>query len=193
MSVVEERNGYRVRLVQDECPSEPYNDGGTPVLSIDSTNWYSAGRVEFTGYGHDLIDGERALQAFVSYFGMSLGVETFERWVRIFHDGDVKTWHSGNALYVAYTSRSHFEEWGCERAEADLAEWQSYVEGDVYGVVVERRERAVTTYPDNEDMEDTESVEWVHEDSCWGHYGHDWALEAARDALNDYAPEVQAA
>lgn len=50
--------------------------------------------------------------------------------------------------------------------EQELEEWQRWAQGDVYGVVV--------TGPDGETV-----------DSCWGFYGHEYALEEAARMLDD--------
>jgi hypothetical protein len=64
--------------------------------------------------------------------------------------------------------------------EAELNEWRAYVEGDVWGYVVERKVDL--------SMTDCDVIEsWEEVDSCWGFYGEEWAEQAAVEALDDEA------
>ena len=52
---------------------------------------------------------------------------------------------------------------------AELDEYNAWATGDVYSVIVE--------------YAGTEDAPWEELNSCWGHIGHDWATQAAGDAL----------
>jgi len=56
-----------------------------------------------------------------------------------------------------------------------------YAFGDVYGYVIEKAVPTIVTYSDG--REPRHSVEWEHEDSCWGFYGDD----PAENGMVDYA------
>lgn len=58
----------------------------------------------------------------------------------------------------------HTVEWIEQALEEELGEWDKYVQGDVYGYVVEG--------PDGD-----------HYDSCWGFYGFEYACQEARQQL----------
>jgi len=53
---------------------------------------------------------------------------------------------------------------------AELTEYASWCEGEVYGYVVER-------------STDDDGEVWGEVTSCWGHIGQEWAEQAAREAL----------
>lgn len=189
--VIEERGAFRVKIVADEYPQEPEFEAGCPVLYVPFR--YYDGRVHFQGYGKDLIDGERALSYLVGQLGRWEGIEAFERWVRIFHGGDVTSFDSREGTHIAYTSLAHYEEWGLdpesEHAKADISEWQAYVEGDVWGVVVEEMVTTRTIRRDSMGrfMSDTTDVDWDEIESVWGYYGHEYAVEEAKREIEDYA------
>lgn len=201
--VIEERGGYRARIVHDHFPSEPHNDGGCPVIRIDS-NGYGTARYEHTGYGayYDPgFDAEAALAHFDERWGTREGLEIFERYVRIFHEGTVE-WRLGTSReygYVTFTTRKLAQEWGNPDDKpvpaAEMQEWEAYVEGDVYGVVIEEQTVTITEVLDREgrQLSKTEEDSWTEVDSCFGFYGYEWAVESAKDNLNYYAPKENAA
>ena len=53
---------------------------------------------------------------------------------------------------------------------SEVEEYDAYLQGEVYGYVVER-------------ATDADSQDWAQVDSCWGHVGHSWATQAATEAL----------
>jgi hypothetical protein len=64
---------------------------------------------------------------------------------------------------------------------SELAKWMN---GEVYGYIVERRVTGKKVY-DDDVAEPEDFEEWVEEEdgSCWGHIGFDWAVQAAKTAL----------
>lgn len=200
---IEERGGYRARIELDDYPTEPEHDSGCPVLRVDE------GRVAFTGYGSESYRGDGishtaddALQKFVTEFGQSDGLSTFERYIAIFHGGKTVR-HSGHGWrepdYIAYTTeRMAREVWGQSEPlllDADMDEWIAYVEGDVYGVIIEEKTVTKTFVYDREENVVSDSVDdtWTEVESCWGHYGTKWAEQAARESLGHYADEAKTA
>jgi hypothetical protein len=186
--IIKEEGDLRVKIVLDECPSEPFNDGGCPVIRVDSD--YPSARFEHTGYGSYYdpgFDPESVLARLEDTFGWREAIEVFERYVRIFHEGSVATYHLGWSReygYVAFTTRTLARAWGIADdrpvPEAELNEWRAYVEGDVWGYVVERKVDL--------SMTDCDVIEsWEEVDSCWGFYGEEWAEQAAVEALDDEA------
>jgi hypothetical protein len=71
----------------------------------------------------------------------------------------------------------------CLRSE--IEEYQAWAEGDVYFYVVEK---AVGWK--REDGEPGDMTTWQEEESCGSLIGHDWAVQAAKDALALYKTNV---
>jgi hypothetical protein len=187
LDIIEERNGFRVRLEYDDSPEAPYNDGSVPIFQLDSE------RSDYIG-GHSAEafnrQAEPYLQAFRAFEHTGRQVELFERYIRIFHGAvKVQEWHLGYSReygYLAFDTAVWREEVGAPieslQKEDYLSEVRAWAEGDVYGWIVERNATYTKTYSDGRE-EDGE--EWETVDSCWGFYGRDYAEEAAKDALND--------
>ena len=195
--VIETQGNLRVKLVLDECPSEPENDGGCPVIRLDTDSTDPA-RIEHTGYGkfYDAgFDPVETLRYLNHRFYWREAIEVFERYVRIFHEGSVAefnlgTWRENG--YIAFTTRTLARAWGIPDdqpvPQAELTEWQAYVEGDVYGWVIERRVVQHTTVKTVEGvtLREVEYEDWDEVDSCWGYYGTDYAEETAREVLQSH-------
>lgn len=179
---------YRVRIVRDnDFPSEPYNDGGSPILRLHPSSWSGEWDAEqITSITSHVIDS--AIEKAAAHFGRE--PDRFERYMRIFHGTtDVKWWDSrgnggGDYVYVTFdtadwrTEVGLTDEWIAQHADhftkngiANMDEWRSYVEGDTYGIVVEE---LVTWHADamrgRLDLPITKTV-WEHVDSVWGFYG----------------------
>lgn len=189
--IVKEEGDLRVKIVLDEYPDQPHDDGGCPVLRID----WRFGDVEHTGYGDHYDPGFRpadALGYFISQFDVTQGIEVFERYVRVFHEGSVVEYGGGarGTTYVAFTTRTLARAWGVPDdqpvPDVEISEWEAYLEGDVWGYVVEKK---VTWQRLDSNGEPVFSVSpcfietWEELDSCWGFYGEEYAVQAAEEAL----------
>lgn len=192
---------YRALIVQDQDAQEPENAGGCPIVQIAS-NYYRDTVAEMTGYGvcAEYDDGIATAPRFdnaaevIAYFAHQLGdkrtaIDTFERYLRIYHDGNLVEYGPNQGTdytYVAYVTRTLWESWGNtgEVGKADLDEWRAYVEGDTYGIMVEYRPTVEvdddrTGYgiePDHDGWTETDVT-------CWGFYGQKYAEESAREEL----------
>jgi hypothetical protein len=166
---LEERDGYRVRLEVDDSADKPYDDGATPILTI-----------ERVGYGTRVEAFNPQAEAYVSAVAEVLDrhdMETVERFVKIFY-GAIKMdtyWSDGiRGYYVAFDTAEWRAEVGAtpERLKDEnyLSEVEAWATGDVYGFIVERNDSG-------------DSDDWEETDSCWGFYGHEYAEQAAREAL----------
>jgi hypothetical protein len=210
LDIIEERDGYRVRLEYDDSPEQPYDDGATPIFTI-----------ERSGYGEHVEAFNRQAEPYVdavSEMMSRFGLEELERFARIFY-GAVKfeSWYSEgiSGYYVAFDT----EEWRAEVGVTPeilkdggyyLTEVRAWAEGDVYGYIVEKNVNYKKVYDDPE-MEDEDGEEWVEVAeqgttgkrdaegniiyfsmpvSVWGHYGREWAEQAAREALADVLSSV---
>jgi hypothetical protein len=199
--VVETRGDYRAVIIQDEDAYEPDYDGQAVVLRFDYRNEWNVDNLNGMSEGDDMA---RALKTFMDTYSSRKGWPVFERYARIFHGTrDIRKFHYSyspdSAEYVALDSLAMRQEWGLEEdseyaatgAEGTASDWQAYIDGDVYGIAVQRKRSysTVTTYSDGS-TEETSGVEWetVEDSEVWGHYGKEWAEQAAREALNDYAP-----
>ena len=193
---------YRALIVQDDDPMAPENDGGCPIVQIDCD--YGTVRANMTGYGVcvEYDDGIATAPRFdnaaevIAYFAYQLGdkraaIDTFERYLRIYHDGNLVEYGPNRATdytYVAYVTRTLWESWGNagEVGKADLDEWRAYVEGSVYGVVIEELTTWTRDAPcaDREGRVSDDTREtWETVDSCGGFYGYEYAEESAREQL----------
>lgn len=199
-TITHDSGEFRVRLVYDFYPHEPWNDGGCPILRVDSNSWGGA-RFEHTGYGDYYksgLDPERVLSHFAERFGYREGIEVFERYIHIFHEGSVETYHLGYSReygYVTFTTRTLAREWGIPDDQpvpaAEMTEWRAYCEGEVYGYVVEK---AIDWRPVNDEDGDDVMTTWEVVDSLWGFYGHeslDYMRGEATDALNAAAADAE--
>ena len=183
---------FRALIVQDDDAQAPEFDGGCPIIRIEHR--YGGFDTEMTGYGQCAAypDGlpdtaDNILRRFNSY-DMRTAIETFERYLRIYHDGNLIEHESDGVTYVAYTTRTLWESWGNagEVGKADLDEWRAYVEGDTYGVMVEVKPTVEVdddeAYADH--FGDVDHDGWVETDgTCWGFYGQKYAEESAREEL----------
>jgi hypothetical protein len=172
----------RVRLELDNTPEPPYDEGSAPILRLDGRNHVDQ-VTETTNY---LVHPRIMVAAQTWNFDDNL----FIRYLRAFH-GVTRTeyYASGRDRYFSFDPADWRERVGCpDPAEhpdvnpADMSEWEAYVEGDVYGWVVERR----VTWRREDDPTVTRD-EWVEVESCWGFYGREYAEEAAREALEETA------
>ena len=179
---------FRALIVQDDDAHEPYFYAGCPIIRIEGY------RVEMTSYGAGQDDGlSRGADEVFSYFRDQLGsmeaIDTFERYLHIYHDGNITEHSSDGVTYVAYVTRTLWESWGNtgEVGKADLDEWRAYVEGDTYGVMVEVK--PTVDVDDDDGRTDPYSGDvshdgWTETDgTCWGFYGQSYAEESARDEL----------
>ncbi len=77
-------------------------------------------------------------------------------------------WDAGQVGFI-YATKANVKEWGIaddkveDGLRAEVATYDQYLRGDVWGYVIER---------DGE-----------HVDSCWGFYGHEYAEKEGQDAL----------
>ena len=169
--LVEERDGYRVRLEVEDYAEKPYNDGATPILTL-----------ERSGYGLTVEAFNSQGEPYVSAVAEVLSrhdLETVERFVKIFY-GATKMdafWSDGiRGYYVAFDTAEWREKMGITtvdrlKGEDYLSEVRAWANGEVYGHIVEKFD------PETEDWEAAD------DGTCWGFYGSEYAEQAAREAL----------
>ncbi|MFF4528153.1 hypothetical protein ACFY1P_02670 [Streptomyces sp. NPDC001407] len=169
---------FRVRLVPDEDARSPREDFDhlAHVVTIDT---------HLGQYAPIDKDGGPFAEAWerVSWNRWK-GIEIFTRWANIFHDAIViESRPARGPVSLWYLLREDAEDLGMlpeAYLDAERAEYEAWADGDVYGYVVEEAVDWLRA-----DADDTMST-WEEVDSCWGHYGFDWAVSAARHALTFY-------
>lgn len=179
--VIEERNGLRVRLVNDEGPPEPDFDGQSPLLRIDTRH---GGPCEHVNVGGRPADGDDRIEEAAGRWGGPKDPEwpKFEKYLRAYHGVTrIVTYWSETYWYVTYDSAAWREYAGAQEGSADLDEYKAWCEGDVWGFVIER---PVTWSAQGADLPDRTTWEDAGPDShSWGYYGHDYAEQSAREAF----------
>jgi hypothetical protein len=185
---------YRVKLVLDDYPDEPYDDGQSPLLRLDRTGYgIRAEHIMATGRP---LDADADVEAAIAHWDTTPSDSDwpkFEKYLRAYHGVTaIKTWHSGSYWYVTYDPAAWREYTGAPEGSVDMSEYRAWCEGEVYGYVVQKNVTWTTAdpdYPDEDRWEDTG-------DSCWGFYGRNGANgeyleQTAREALA-YADEPYA-
>ena len=110
-------------------------------------------------------------------------------------------WDSGQVGYI-YASRDKAreergaspkpdemtdEEFWERRLRQEVATYSQYLEGDVYGYVLEKaRGYTQTTRFEDGEVEEGEGLEWEEVDSCWGFFGYD----PAENGMSGYVADV---
>lgn len=176
---------FRVKLVADEYPDEPYDYGQSPLMRLDYGHY--GWPAEHVMTGGRPTEADAYVEAAAARWGPDF--DLLEKYLRAYHGATkVETWHSGSYWYVTYDSAAWREWAGAPEGSADMSEYRAWCEGDVWGWVVEKN---VTWHADDPDYGDMAT--WEHVDSCWGYYGSDGAngeylRQSAREALT-YAVE----
>lgn len=173
---------FRVRLVLDDYPDEPYDDGASPLLRIDGH------RAEHVMTGSRPTDVDDYAENAVHHWGTCPADgnwRLFEKYLRAYFGvTKIETWHSGSYWYVTYDPAAWREWAGAPEGSADMSEYRAWCEGDVWGYVVEKN----VTWTTEDDFPDMAT--WENVDSCWGFYGSDgengkYLRATAREALRD--------
>lgn len=203
-TIISDSGDYRARIVLDAYADMPEFDGACPVLTVDTSNY--ATRVELTRYGLDSdaksgINADGVLGYFVTEFGVTDGVEAFDRYLRVFHGGRARAIEAPSritdATHVAYTTTQMARDsWGCnivteETLTPEADEYVAWLRGNVWGIVVERRiydEHDIDSIAGSDVLE-TPTDDWDEVDSCWGFYedlnkpGKCYTIDEARAML----------
>jgi hypothetical protein len=171
---------YRVSLEMDMDAAAPYDETGSPILRMD----YRGGRWNAIHVGTGVYAGESNIEGAADRWGSPSGdtFGLFVRYLKVFHGvTEVETWYSGDYWYVTYDSAAWREAIECPAAKPDMSEYKAWVEGEVYGVIVER----LDTWERADDNSFTMDS-WTEVESAWGHHGYEYATEAASEMLSEY-------
>jgi|ERR1700722_1058067 len=190
--IVEERDGYRVILVTDDYPEEPYNEGQSPILRTDTRYLSYASSVAHLDAGWRGGEYEYKIEEAACKWGPPSSSDwyMFERYMRAFHGvTKVETYYSGSYWYVTYDSSEWRAYTGAPAGSIGLEEYKAWIEGEVYGYQIQRL--VSYRHMDNEtSVPDYET--WEEEDACYGFYGYGYATEAAKEALKYAVPYTPA-
>ena len=185
-SVESDDERFRAVIVWDEDPSEPYDDGSAPIVAVD----YGSGKAYQSGPGTSYEIPADILNA-AQHFRQR--EQHFARYLRIWHGSTVFDWFDGgrNTDCVFYTFDT--ADWRAAQGFTDASwaevapagvgfgrdsEWRAYVEGESFGIVVERA---------------TPDEAWETVDSLWGFYGlGDYVKDEARRMLADAVEQDRA-
>ena len=177
---------YRVQLIADEYPDEPYDDGQSPLMRLDSRRGWRAEHVMATGRP---LDDDARIEEAAARWGSPARNDwpLFEKYLRAYYGTtEVETWYSGDYWYVTYDTARWRAHVGAPEHSVSMAEYRAWCEGDVWGYSVERKVTWQRTDAPGKTMQT-----WETEDSCFGFYGYEYARESALEAFREVtgAPE----
>jgi hypothetical protein len=174
----------RINIVGDMDPSEPYDDGGSPLFRISYSSFGTGWSVEQVQNVTSYKAYADLIQAIGSCLRRWSGQEELrDRYLSIwFGVTAVETWHSGQCLYLTCDPADWREKVGAQPGSISLAEWQAYCLGDVYGVVPEEEVEWRSGKGETKTIWESDGSL----DGCWGFYG----IQAAREYAEEMFPGV---
>jgi hypothetical protein len=165
--------GWRARLIVDDDAGEPWGDALAPALLIGR-----AGSVRVAAEVYQDRHASEIRQAWQHFADHA----HFERYLRLFHGTTgVATAASGDTTVLTFDTRgyrAHVGITGTTDLTGERDEWQAWLDGDVYGVLVERTDAFHRVHCGHE-----QAVGWVEVDACWGFYGRRYAVGQAMHLL----------
>lgn len=181
--IIMQDDSRRVVLIPDAYPEEPYDEGQSPLIRLDTRYYISASHVGVSNRPSD--DDDRIEEAARRWYYRRDFPEILARYLRIFHgSSQVETWRSDHCLYITYDTK-RWRDWaGAPERSVSLDEWKAYAEGDVWIWETQR----LVSYTADDDPSKT-LRQWETIDSCGGYYGREWAEQAACDAWRDLTGE----
>jgi len=173
---------YRVGLRRDDDAQQPEDDGQWPILRVEYRHYdyvaeaFNKAAEPYVAKFNELFERIRELRVWERYAKIFLGASQVHEWG--FNRGT-------DYAYIAFDAKEWREKMEMDTPEylaklaeeKPLAEIQAWIDGDTWGWQVQKR------WNPNEELEAHEG--WKDEDSCWGYYGHEWAEQAAKEALAD--------
>lgn len=168
-----EHAGRTVRIIPDPEPMSP--DEWDTAGHIVTREMPRAGAIADEArdpYARAFADTDRGWEAEGRAIrragGVAFPLHVFEDWApRIGTGAGPEDWNRADGLAYMLPAEMAAERMDADQARAYLrarvSEWDQYHAGDVYGFEIL-------------------DAEGNYLDSCWGHYGIEWAREAAREA-----------
>lgn len=162
--------GWRARLIVDEDADEPWGDALAPALLIDRSACPRIAAGVYQARHSDRI--VHAWQHFTSH-------DLFTRYLRLQHGTTtIESAAAGDLTVLTLDTtdyRTHVGITGAANLTSEREEWQAWLDGEVYGVIVEHH----TTARHCVHCGHTEPSRWVEVDASWGFYGRTYAAERA--------------
>ena len=168
--------GWRARLVHEEYAGEPDGDAQAPALVI------TARAQPYLSKG---VYVPQAADAILAAWQRLDDRDMFVRYLRMFHGvTTIAVASNGQTDVLVFDSADFRRHVGMATTSADLCgerdEWQAWLDGEVYGVIVERHRNGIIAWDDGST---TTTEQWREVESVWGIYGHTYALEEAAELL----------
>jgi hypothetical protein len=180
---MKELDKYRVRVIQDIMDGSPDESGDDAVFLVNYHRDFDVRR--------DKIVTEEQVRAY--YLGEEHGIEGYYlfRLTMLSHSGvwlsldtsftcDPGGWDTSHVglVFVSEKEAKDAVE-ALKYAKGLVSIWNTYLQGDVWGFVVEYRN----------ECECCRHVEWEHVDSLWGIYGAEFVEENVPERFKALIPE----
>jgi hypothetical protein len=171
--------GWRARLACEEYADEPDGDALAPALVTTALS------KPYLAKGVYVPQAAAAILAAWQHLDRDL----FGRYLRMFHGvTTIVVATNGQTDVLIFDTADFRRHVGMTATPADLTgerdEWQAWLDGEVYGVIIERRRTGTTTWDDNTI---TAVERWQEVESVWGMYGRTHAVEEAVELLSGCA------
>ncbi|MFF5230230.1 hypothetical protein [Dactylosporangium sp. NPDC000521] len=171
-------DGWRAVLVTDIDAGQPWGDAFAPTLLIDRDGRaHLAAEVYQPAHGHRI---ETAYEHFAD-------VDRFARYLRIHHGTSTVAVITGPdctvLVFDTAAYRTHIGVTGGCDLTAEQTEWRAWLDGDVYGVLVQQRVPALHCLVCGH----SEPERWCDLDAYWGFYGTGYGAGRALELLRDAA------
>jgi hypothetical protein len=182
----------RVRLVRDTDADSPDGDAYAPAILIGARGGlFRSIRAEYVGstYQTDALDLERLAEAWERWGDR----DKVTRWLRMFQGvTTVETIDTdGDVIVILDTPDYRRDCVGPSDDDlpenllaGDVEAWRAWLEGDVYGIITERRVTTHTTVTDAATgevvREDDDDDVWEEYEAVWGFYGREYAEQEAQ-------------
>lgn len=168
---------WRVLICPDADPDQPWGDALAPALLVDRRGHARLAADVFQPAG-----GARIEAAYEQFNDPS----RFERFLRQRYGTTTLTWVNIPDTTVAIFDTGDFRRHVGAIEPADVTteqhEWRAWLDGDVYGVIVQRRVEGSPCPACGCDQPDS----WVDIDDRWGFYGLAAAQQFAQHLLQDH-------
>ena len=170
---------WRVVIVRDDDSTPGDGDIYAPVLRVDTTRFHR----QRLNVSQETAAAQPYYQAFMEIMERHWDIEVFERYLRIFHGTHKFQTYGPNQgtdyTYIGFDTTAWAESVGIYEPDhiedTDLLEeWRQYVEGDVWGYIVQRETPGACGHEGCPDH-----TEWTEVASSWGYYGREYAEESA--------------
>ena len=186
--------GYRIRIEPDENSESPDKWENDDVFLIYQHRQFTIERAGFDVHEINKAEDEYYIFPVEAYIHSGISLSLFNGTRSCRFDSSV----SG---YVLVRKTSFSEEDSVKVAESLISDWNMYLNGEVYGYIIEKPKTVYSITKEDFDKELSEgttirdleskfsiSTEWEEVDSCWGYYGdpNDTCLSEAKNIIDNY-------